>query len=545
MSRSPLLLPPCDVLVLGTGAAGLTLALRLAEDRRWGEQPPRIVLATKGALREGATLYAQGGISVVWDETDSVEAHIADTLAVGAGLCDPEVVRFVVERGRAAVQWLVDQGVPFTTETRADGTVGYHLAREGGHSRRRIIHAADATGREVELTLEGRARRHPAITVLEHHLAVDLAVAEDRCVGAHLLPRDGGEVRTLPARCVVLATGGAGKVYLYTSNPDVATGDGIAMAWRAGCRVANLEFFQFHPTCLYHPQAKSFLLTEALRGEGARLLLPGGEPFLHRYDPRGELAPRDVVARAIDQEMKRLGLDCVYLDISHRDPAFVRAHFPTVHRRCLEFGYDLTREPVPVVPAAHYCCGGVLTDLRGRTDLPGLYCVGEAACTGLHGANRMASNSLLECLVFAAAAAEDIAEVLTRDAAPPLPPPWSGGGRRDAPEEVLVAHDWDELRRVMWDYVGIVRTDERLDRAMGRIGVLAEEVEEHYRRYRIHRDLVELRNLVQVAQLIVRCARARKESRGLHHNLDHPCPAEGVHPRPTVLRPGAPDPVLP
>ena len=535
MSRSPLL-PPCDVLVLGTGAAGLTLALRLAEDPRWRGRPPRIVLVAKGPLREGATLYAQGGISVVWDEADSVEAHIADTLAVGAGLCDPEVVRFTVERGRAAVQWLVDQGVPFTTETRADGTVGYHLAQEGGHSRRRIIHAADATGREVELTLEGRARRHPAITVLEHHLAVDLAVVEGRCAGAHLLPLDGREVRTLPARCVVLATGGAGKVYLYTSNPDVATGDGIAMAWRAGCQVANLEFFQFHPTCLYHPQAKSFLLTEALRGEGARLLLPDGRPFLHRYHPRGELAPRDVVARAIDQEMKRLGLDCVYLDISHRDPAFVRSHFPTVHRRCLEFGYDLTREPVPVVPAAHYCCGGVVTDLSGETGIPNLFAAGEVACTGLHGANRLASNSLLEAVVFADTAA-DAALARFREVEPPLSaPPWEPGEATVSDEAVVISQNWDEIRRFMWNYVGIVRSDRRLERARRRIDLLQEEITEYYWNFVLTPDLVELRNLATVAEVIIRSAQSRKESRGLHHNVDHPETDDRRHRRDTLIR---------
>ncbi len=396
-----------DVLLIGGGAAGLSLALRLAPHAR-------IALVTKGPLPEGATLYAQGGISAVWDQNDSIASHIADTLNTGAGLCDEAVVRFTVERGHDAIQWLIDQGVPFTRETRPDGTLDYHLTREGGHSHRRVLHAADATGRAIEMTLEQQARRHPNIELYEHHIAIDLifgkklGLADNRCHGAYLFDRTHNHVKALRAKFVVLATGGAGKVYLYSSNPDISTGDGIAMAWRAGCRVANLEFIQFHPTCLYHPQAKSFLITEAIRGEGGRLLLPDGTSFLEKFDPRAELAPRDIVARAIDYEMKRLGTECVYLDISHKPADFIKSHFPAIYARCLEFGFDITKEPIPVVPAAHYTCGGVMTDLHGRTDLEGLYAVGETAHTGLHGANRMASNSLLECLVFGQAAADDI-----------------------------------------------------------------------------------------------------------------------------------------
>ncbi|RMD71250.1 MAG: L-aspartate oxidase [Gammaproteobacteria bacterium] len=518
--------PSFDVMVIGAGAAGLTLALHLAPFAR-------VAVIAKGPLGEGATRYAQGGISAVLDEKDSPAAHIQDTLNAGAGLCHLDAVHFAVEGGSGAIRWLVEQGVAFTRDEK-----GYHLTREGGHSHRRVVHADDATGRAVSTTLEQKVREHPNIALFEHHIAIDLITSRkqgpSRCLGAYVLDKEKGKVETFAARATVLATGGAGKVYLYTSNPDVATGDGIAMAWRAGCRVANMEFIQFHPTCLYHPQAKSFLITEAVRGEGGRLLLPDGTPFMHRFDRRQELAPRDIVARAIDHEMKRLGIDCVYLDISHKPAEFIRRHFPNVHERCLAFGFDMTREPLPVVPAAHYTCGGVMTDLRGRTDLPGLYAIGEVAHTGLHGANRMASNSLLECLVFARAAARDILEHLPPP--PPALPAWDESWVTDSDEEVVVAHNWDELRRFMWDYVGIVRTTKRLERAKRRVDLLAREIEEHYGHFRITNDLIELRNLVLVADLIIRSALSRKESRGLHYTLDYPRP-DPRYRRDTVLSP--------
>ncbi len=523
-----------DVLIVGSGAAGLTLALRL-------EPALSVAVLSKDRLEEGSTLYAQGGVAAVLDEADSIESHIEDTLNAGAGLCDPRVVRYAVERGRAAIDWLIGAGVPFT---RNEGPrAGYHLTREGGHSQRRVIHAADATGRAVETTLADEARSRPNLSLFEHHVAVDLitgaklGLAENRCVGAYVLDRRSGAVELFQARFVVLATGGASKAYLYTSNPDGATGDGIAMAWRAGCRVANLEFNQFHPTCLYHPRAKSFLISEAVRGEGGVLRLPSGERFMERHDPRGELAPRDIVARAIDHEMKRLGADCVQLDISHKPAEFVRGHFPTIHQRCLEFGFDITREPIPVVPAAHYTCGGVVTDLDARTDVPCLYAIGETAFTGLHGANRMASNSLLECLVFAAAAATDIAHRATSVPAPPDAPPWDESRVTDSDEEVVVAHNWDELRRFMWDYVGIVRTNKRLERARNRVELLKREIAEYYGNFRVTGDLLELRNLVAVAELIIRSAISRRESRGLHFTLDYPQPDESGPPAPTVLTP--------
>ncbi len=526
-----------DVLVIGSGAAGLGVALRLAGRARVG-------VLSKGAPDEGATAMAQGGVAAVLDPGDSIEAHVRDTLAAGAGLCREEVVRHVVERGPGAIRWLLDLGVPFTMEATEDGQVRYHLTREGGHSHRRVIHAADATGRAIERTLLERVRETPDVELLPQRVAVDLVTAArlglpggDRVLGAYVLDRRSGRVEAVRARAVVLATGGASKVYLYTSNPDCATGDGIAMAWRAGCRVANMEFMQFHPTCLYHPQAKSFLITEAVRGEGGRLLLPDGTPFMQRFDPRGELAPRDIVARAIDHEMKRLGIDYVLLDISHKPAEFVRRHFPNVHARCLEFGYDMTREPIPVVPAAHYTCGGVMTDLRARTDLEGLYAVGEVAHTGLHGANRMASNSLLECLVFAQACAEDLRDRLGSLPQPPELPEWDESRVTDSDEMVVVSHNWDELRRFMWDYVGIVRTTKRLQRAKRRVDLLLAEIEEYYGNFRVNADLLELRNLALVADLIIRSALARRESRGLHYTLDHPQPDESAPPRDTVLSP--------
>ncbi len=524
-----------DVLIIGAGAAGLSLALRLPAHLR-------IAVVSKGTLDEGCTAYAQGGVSAALDKEDSIEFHYEDTLRAGAGLCDPDVVRFTVERAAACIAWLVEQGVPFTREQRSDGAIDFHLTREGGHSRRRVIHAADATGRAIATTLDEQVRRRAHIKILEHHLVVDLVNAAKlgrtpRCLGAYVLDRRCGRVIALTARHTVLATGGASKVYLYTSNPDGSTGDGIALAWRMGCRVANMEFMQFHPTCLYHPKAKSFLITEAVRGEGGRLLLlPDETRFMPRLDARAELAPRDVVARAIDHEMKRLGAPCVYLDISHKPAEFIRAHFPNVYARCLEFGYDMTRTPIPVVPAAHYTCGGVMTDLAGRTDMPGLYAVGEVAHTGLHGANRMASNSLLECLVFAAAAARDITEHGAHNMSLPMVPEWDESRVIDSDEEVVVSHNWDELRRFMWDYVGIVRTDKRLLRAQRRVDLLHHEIAEHYGNFRISANLIELRNLALVADLIIRSATGRKESRGLHYTLDYPELLSGA-PANTVLIP--------
>ena len=524
-----------DVLVIGSGLAGLSAALRLAADRR-------VALVTKRELLEGASAHAQGGIAAVLDAADSVENHVRDTHVAGGGLCRDEAVRFVVGNGRQAIQWLVDQGVPFTHESgRAESL---HLHREGGHSHRRIVHAADATGNAVQRTLVEQVKAHPNIDVLEWHLAIDLITGrkvgldDDRCLGAYVLDLVAGNVRTIAARATILATGGTGKVYLYTTNPDTATGDGIAMGWRAGCPVANMEFIQFHPTCLYHPHAKSFLISEAVRGEGGLLLLPGGERFMPRHDERAELAPRDVVARAIDFEMKKRGLDCVYLDISHKGEAFVREHFPNIHRKCLEFGIDIAKEPIPVVPAAHYTCGGLKVDLAGRTPLAGLYALGEVACTGLHGANRLASNSLLECVVFSQAAAADILAA-TPAAVPPLPQ-WDESRVTDADEEVVISHNWDELRRSMWSYVGIVRTNKRLERALHRIQLLQGEIHEFYSTFRVSNDLIELRNLVLTAELIVRSALARKESRGLHFSSDWP--ATLAEARDTVLDPSTPSP---
>jgi len=524
-----------DVLILGSGAAGLSLALRLRSDLS-------VAVIAKRELAEGNTLYAQGGISAVLNAGDSVESHVQDTLKAGAGLCDRDTVRMVVERGPAAIHWLMDAGVEFTRDASAEGSSGYHLTREGGHTHRRVIHAADATGRAVETTLEGQARARPNIELFEHHTAIDLITAsrhggeDNRCLGAYILDSRRNEVDTFLARFVVIATGGASKVYLYTSNPDVATGDGIAMGWRAGCRVANMEFMQFHPTCLYHPKAKSFLITEALRGEGARLLLPDGDRFMPRFDQRAELAPRDIVARAIDHEMKRVGSKFVHLDISHRPADFIREHFPTIHSRCLELGIDMTSEPIPVVPAAHYTCGGVLVDAHARTDVPGLYAIGEAAYTGLHGANRMASNSLLECLVFADLAAADIETQLPHWQAPPDLPAWDASRVREPDEEVVISHNWEELRRFMWDYVGIVRTNKRLQRAKRRLDLLRQEIIENYSDFRVENDLLELRNLVEVADLIVQSAQRRRESRGLHYTLDFPL-QDPSQLSPTVLIP--------
>ncbi len=506
-----------DVVVVGSGLAGLTVALHLAEHRR-------VAVVAKRGLADSASDRAQGGIAAVLSSEDSIESHVQDTLVAGAGLCNEAAVRWIVSQGREMIEWLVAQGVEFTRDA-ANGT-GFHLTREGGHSHRRVVHAADATGHAVQTALIHQARAHPNLTLLEDHIAIDLVTSaklgrrDNRCHGLYVLDKTRGRVVTLSADFTVLATGGAGKVYLYTTNPDVATGDGVAMGWRAGCRVANMEFIQFHPTCLYHPHAKSFLITEAVRGEGGLLKRPDGSRFMPDHDPRAELAPRDVVARAIDFEMKKHGFDCVYLDISHKPADFITSHFPTIYERCRELGIDITREPIPVVPAAHYSCGGILTDLRGRTDVEGLYAIGEVACTGLHGANRLASNSLLECLVLGRAAARDI---LAQPAPPRVPlPAWDESRVTDADEEVVISHNWDELRRFMWDYVGIVRTDKRLQRALNRINLLTEEIAEFYRNFRVSNDLIELRNLVLTAELIVRCALARHESRGLHFSRDYP-----------------------
>jgi L-aspartate oxidase len=518
-----------DVLVIGSGAAGLSLALMLPSSAR-------VAVLSKDGIEEGSTSWAQGGIAAVIDAEDSLESHVQDTLRVGGDLCHRDVVEWTVEHGPETIEWLVELGMRFDRE---NGTL--HLTREGGHSRRRVVHVADATGKSLAACLERAARAATNIDVFEQRVAIDLisggklGLPEDGCLGAYALNREDGRVETFLAKFVVLATGGASKVYLYTTNPDVSTGDGIAMAWRAGCRVANMEFNQFHPTCLYHPHAKNFLISEAVRGEGGHLLLPDGERFMQRFDERGELAPRDIVARAIDHEMKRLGTDCVYLDISHRPAEFIERHFPNIRAGCLALGVDITREPIPVVPAAHYTCGGVMVDLKGRTDLSQLYAIGETSFTGLHGANRLASNSLLECLVYGRAAARDIAERLADTKEPQAVPAWDESQVTDSDEDVVISHNWDELRRFMWDYVGIVRTDKRLARAAHRVDLLKREIYEFYSNYKVSNDLLELRNLTAVADLIIRSAIARKESRGLHYTLDYPDQLE--HPFDTVLSP--------
>lgn len=526
----------CDVLIIGSGAAGLSLALRLADQHQ-------VIVLSKGPVTEGSTFYAQGGIAAVFDETDSIDSHVEDTLIAGAGICDRHAVEFVASNARSCVQWLIDQGVLFDTHVQPNGEESYHLTREGGYSHRRILHAADATGREVQSTLVSKAQNHPNIRVLERSNAVDLIVSDKiglpgtrRVVGAWVWNRNKETVETCHAKAVVLATGGASKVYQYTTNPDISSGDGIAMAWRAGCRVANLEFNQFHPTALYHPQARNFLLTEALRGEGAYLKRPDGTRFMPDFDERGELAPRDIVARAIDHEMKRLGADCMFLDISHKPADFIRQHFPMIYEKLLGLGIDLTQEPVPIVPAAHYTCGGVMVDDHGRTDVEGLYAIGEVSYTGLHGANRMASNSLLECLVYGWSAAEDITRRMPDAHGVSTLPPWDESRVENPDERVVIQHNWHELRLFMWDYVGIVRTTKRLERALRRITMLQQEIDEYYAHFRVSNNLLELRNLVQVAELIVRCAMMRKESRGLHFTLDYP--ELLTHSGPSILSPG-------
>lgn len=519
-----------DVLIIGSGLAGQATALRLADHCR-------VALVTKQGLDDSASAWAQGGIAAVLDRRDSIAAHVRDTLIAGAGLCNRSAVKFVVSHGRNAVEWLIEQGVPFTQDD--SNELGYHLTREGGHSHRRVIHVADATGSAVQQTLSERVRSHPQIKIFEKHIGVDLITGakagrpEAGCLGAYVLDKESDRVLTFSAANVVLATGGAGKVYLYTTNPDTATGDGIAMAWRAGCRVANMEFVQFHPTCLYHPHAKSFLISEAVRGEGGILVRRDGTRFMPAHDPRAELAPRDIVARAIDFEMKKHGDDCVFLDIRHLPADFIVRHFPNIHARCLSLGIDITHDPIPVVPAAHYGCGGVVTNHAARCDIEGLYVMGESAYTGLHGANRLASNSLLECLVFSEAAARDI--LTTRRLASTDLPTWDESRVTDADEQIVISHNWDELRRFMWDYVGIVRTTKRLQRASHRIELLAREINEFYANFRISNDLIELRNLVTTARLIITCAMRRRESRGLHYSRDFP--ETSAIARNTILRP--------
>jgi len=506
-----------DTLIIGSGLAGLSLALKLADQKK-------VAVITKKSLLEGASVRAQGGIAAVLSPADSFDKHIQDTKIAGAGLCDSETTRFVVEKGAAAINWLIQHGVPFSRDNNNEKE--YHLTREGGHSQRRIIHAADATGLAVQEVIANKVLAHPNITVLEHYIAVDLITGlkigrkDKNCYGAYALNTLTDEIITIAARDTILATGGAGKVYLYTTNPDTATGDGIAMGWRAGCRVANMEFIQFHPTCLYHPHEKSFLISEAVRGEGGILRLPDGTRFMPWHDERAELAPRDVVARAIDFEMKKRGLECIYLDISHQPIAFLQEHFPNIYARCLSLGIDISRQPIPVVPAVHFTCGGLVVDHQGRTDIDNLYAIGETSHTGLHGANRLASNSLLECLVYAESAAQDI---LSKPLGAILSlPHWDESQVTNADEAVVISHNWDELRRFMWDYVGIVRTTKRLERAQHRIRLLHEEINEYYSNFHVSADLLELRNLVLSADLIVQSALARHESRGLHYSKDYP-----------------------
>ena len=524
----------CDVLIIGSGLAGLTSALKLADHKK-------VLIVSKREISDSSSQWAQGGVAAVMSVDDSIESHVKDTELVGGGLTDPKVATFVASHGKEAIQWLTDLNVPFS---RDEETHQFHLTKEGGHSHRRVVHAKDATGQAIQKILSEKVKAHPNITMLENHIAVDLItekkslkvekIKSNRCLGAYVLNNKTGKVITVASQETILAAGGVSKVYLYTTNPDVSTGDGVAMAWRAGCRVANMEFIQFHPTCLYHPKAKSFLISEIVRGEGGLLKLPDGSRFMDDYDERGELASRDIVARAIDFEMKKRGIDCVYLDISHKSPDFIKSQFPTIYARCLELGIDITREWIPVVPAAHYSCGGVMTNLSGQTDLVNLYAIGETAYTGLHGANRLASNSLLECLVFGDAVAKHIlhskVDISTFDL-----PHWDESRVTDADEEILITHTWNELRRFMWNYVGIVRTNKRLSRALHRIHMLRDEVHEFYTNFKVSHNLIELRNLLQVAELIVESAIARHESRGLHFSRDYPKQLKVA--KPTILKP--------
>jgi L-aspartate oxidase len=507
-----------DVIIVGSGGAGLSLALSLPEHFN-------IAVLAKSTLTDASTFYAQGGVAAVLDEMDSLEQHIDDTMIAGAQLCEMDAVKQTVEGGKPSVDFLLKHGVQFTLDEQEQ----LHLTREGGHSQRRIIHAADATGRAISTTLVQRAQEKQNIHIFENYIAIDLICSkklghagENRTIGLYALDEHTEQVHTFLAPFTALACGGAMKAYLYTSNPDIATGDGIAMAYRAGCRVANMEFNQFHPTCLYHPQARSFLITEAMRGEGAYLRLPDGERFMLRFDERAELAPRDIVARAIDYEIKRLGIRHVWLDITHKDEGFIKEHFPTLYARLLELGIDITKEMIPVVPAAHYTCGGVVVDENSQTDIAGLYAIGETSYTGLHGANRMASNSLLECFVYGMSAAKHIQENFKADQSVPEVPAWDDSQVTNPDEDVVILQNWDELRQTMWNYVGIVRTTKRLERALHRIEMLKKEITEYYQDYQVSKNLIELRNLVLVSEMIVRCAMQRKESRGLHYTLDYP-----------------------
>jgi L-aspartate oxidase len=526
-----------DFLVIGGGIAGLIFAIKASA-------VGSVTVLTKAASDEANTAYAQGGIASVWSVDDSFESHIEDTLRSGAGLCNRAAVEAIVRDGPEAVRELIALGTHFTRVDEG-GEDEYDLGREGGHSHRRVLHAQDLTGREIMRALGEAAKARPNIRVLENHVAVNLLIERDAnrrpqaCWGVYALDKATMSVHKVVARATLLATGGAGKVYLYTTNPDIASGDGVAMAYRAGAPIANMEFYQFHPTCLYHPAAKSFLISEALRGEGAILRLPDGTPFMKRYHPDAEMAPRDVVARAIDSEMKRLGLDCVYLDISHHKPSYIRERFPNIYKRCLVYGFDLTTGPIPVVPAAHYMCGGVVTDLMARTAIPRLYAAGEVAMTGLHGANRLASNSLLEAAVMGRRAFAAAREQLTHDEGiAPSFPEWDPGDAIKSEQRVLITHSWEEIRRLMWSYVGIVRSDRRLERALRRILMLKEEIHGYYWDHLIDSDLIELRNLVTVAELVVRCAMTRKESRGLNYNLDHPDLDDSHPPRDSIISRG-------
>jgi len=537
-----------DVLVIGSGVAGLMFALKVAEHFD-------VALVTKKEAMDSNTNLAQGGIASVFGAKDSFDLHVKDTLAAGDGLCNTDVVEMVVKNGPQRIQELMQMGVQFnihsTNGEPAAADSDFDLGREGGHSHNRIVHAQDMTGKEVERVLVNLARRHPRITLFENHIAIDLithstrikrgqvtTTHEDFCCGAYVLERSNHQVKTFAARTTLLATGGTGKVYLYTSNPDIASGDGIAMAYRAGATVANLEFVQFHPTCLYQPEAKNFLISEAVRGEGGILKTRKGRPFMGDYDPQKDLACRDVVARAIDAELKKSGDEAVYLDISHKKAEFIKARFPNIYARCLEYGIDMTREPIPVVPAAHYMCGGVVTNMHGGTDIRHLFAIGETACTGLHGANRLASNSLLEALVYAHhAAREVIRELQSNDFSPlPQPPNWDDTGTTDSDEMIVVTHNWDEIRRLMWNYVGIMRSDKRLERAQRRIAIIRKEIQEYYQYFKVVPDLIELRNIATVAELIIQCAQYRKESRGLHYTLQYPQRNDERWQKDTIIR---------